>query len=94
MRVKLREIKQALRRCMHRPIPEQGKWLGRVVRGYFNYHAVPTNGQALNAFRHHVTDLWRRTLRRRSQKDGCQSAFKFDPSSASNFGSDAILVQR
>src|SRR6201987_5232686 len=68
MRAKLREIKEALRRCMHRPIPEQGKWLGRVVRGYFNYHAVPTNGQALDVFRHHVTDLWRRTLRRRSQK--------------------------
>jgi len=45
MQAKLREIKEALRRCMHRPIPEQGKWLGRVVRGYFNYHAVPTNGQ-------------------------------------------------
>ena len=69
MQAKLREIKEALRRCMHRPIPEQGKWLGRVVRGYFNYHAVPTNGQALEVFRHHVTDLWRRTLRRRSQKD-------------------------
>src|SRR6201998_3219756 len=70
MRAKLREIKQVLRRCMHRPIPEQGKWLGQVVRGYFNYHAVPTNGQAMVVFRHHVTDLWRRTLRRRSQKDG------------------------
>jgi RNA-directed DNA polymerase len=69
MRAKLREIKEALRRCMHRPIPEQGKWLGQVVRGYFNYHAVPTNGQAMVVFRHHVTDLWRRTLRRRSQKD-------------------------
>jgi RNA-directed DNA polymerase len=69
MRAKLREIKQALRRCMHRPIPEQGKWLGRVVRGYFNYHAVPTNAHALAVFRHNVTDLWRRTLRRRSQKD-------------------------
>src|SRR5215469_5823926 len=68
MRAKLREIKEALRRCMHRPIPEQGKWLGQVVRGYFNYHAVPTNGRALDLFRHHVTDLWRRTLRRRSQK--------------------------
>ncbi len=70
MRAKLQEIKVVLRRCMHRPIPEQGKWLGRVVRGYFNYHAVPTNGHALGVFRHHVTDLWRRTLRRRSQKDG------------------------
>ena len=34
MRAKLREIKEALRRCMHQPIPEQGKWLARVVRGY------------------------------------------------------------
>jgi len=69
MRAKLKEIKETLRRRMHRPIPEQGKWLGRVVRGYFNYHAVPTNAPALVTFRHHVTDLWRRTLRRRSQKD-------------------------
>jgi RNA-directed DNA polymerase len=69
MRAKLKEIKETLRRRMHRPIPEQGKWLGRVVRGYFNYHAVPTNAHAVVTFRHHVTDLWRRTLRRRSQKD-------------------------
>ena len=52
------------------PFPEQGKWLRQVVTGYFNYHAVPTNFPALAAFRLHVTDLWRRTLRRRSQKDG------------------------
>jgi group II intron reverse transcriptase/maturase len=69
MRAKLRKIKEALRRYMHQPIPALGKWLGRVVSGYFNYHAVPTNGRALHVFRHHVIDLWRRTLRRRSQKD-------------------------
>jgi RNA-directed DNA polymerase len=69
MRVKLREIKETLRRSMHQPIPAQGSWLRQVVRGYFNYHAVPTNGRALDVFRHHVTDLWRRTLRRRGQKD-------------------------
>jgi len=69
MQAKLRKIKETLRRCMHQPIPEQGNWLERVVRGYFNYHAVPTNARALDVFRHHVTDLWRRTLRRRSQKD-------------------------
>jgi hypothetical protein len=55
---------------MHQPIPVQGKWLGQVVRGYFNYFAAPTNGQALSAFRFHVIDLWRRSPRRRSQKDG------------------------
>ena len=36
MRAKLREIKETLRRCMHRLIPEQGKWLGHILRGYFN----------------------------------------------------------
>jgi group II intron reverse transcriptase/maturase len=68
MRAKLREIKVSLRRRMHEPIPDQGKWLRQVIRGYFNYYAVPTNGRALDEFRHHVTDLWRRTLRCRSQK--------------------------
>ena len=69
MRAKLKMIKAEMWRRMHQPIPAQGKWLGRVVRGYFNYYAVPTNARALDVFRHHVTDLWRRTLRRRSQKD-------------------------
>jgi RNA-directed DNA polymerase len=69
MRAKLKEIKRELRLRMHQPITVQGKWLGRVVSGYFNYHAVPTNIRALDAFRYHVTDLWRRSLRRRSQKD-------------------------
>ena len=69
MRAKLREVKQQLRRRMHEAIPVQGQWLKAVVTGFFAYHAVPTNSRALGAFRHHVTDLWRRTLRRRSQKD-------------------------
>jgi RNA-directed DNA polymerase len=69
MRAKLRMIKDEMRRRWHQSIPNQGQWLRRVVRGYFNYHAVPTNGRALEVFRHHVTDLWRRALRRRSQKD-------------------------
>jgi group II intron reverse transcriptase/maturase len=70
MRAKLRDIKDRLWRMLHQPIPEQGKWLQQVVTGYFAYHAVPTNARALAAFRYHVTELWRRALRRRSQKDG------------------------
>ena len=70
MRAKLQEIKAQLRERMHDAIPEQGRWLKAVVTGYFAYHAVPTNSRALGAFRYHVTNLWRRTLRRRSQKDG------------------------
>ena len=69
MRVKLQEIKWELRLRMHQPIPAQGKWLRQVMRGYFNYHAVPTNSRATAAFRHHVIELWRRTLRQRSQRD-------------------------
>jgi RNA-directed DNA polymerase len=70
MRAKLREVKDELRRRLHQPIPEQGRWLKQVVSGFFAYHAVPTNSSALGAFRYHVTCLWRRSLRRRSQKDG------------------------
>src|SRR5262245_20198666 len=69
MRAKLSEIKGELRRRMHQPIPELGRWLAQVIRGYFAYHAVPTNFPALSAFRHYVMRLWLRTLRRRSQKD-------------------------
>ena len=34
MRAKLRRLKQEMWRRMHHPIPQQGKWLGHVVRGY------------------------------------------------------------
>ena len=70
MKAKLQEVKWELRRRMHQSIPEQGKWLRQVVTGFFAYHAVPTNFVALEAFRLHTTRIWRRALRRRSQKDG------------------------
>ena len=70
MRAKLLDIKEELRRRMHHPIPEQGKWLRQIIHGHLAYFAVPTNSRAVRAFRHKVADLWRRTLRRRSQKDG------------------------
>jgi RNA-directed DNA polymerase len=69
MRVKLREIKEELRRHRHASIPEQGGWLKRVIVGWYNYHAVPTNIAALSSLHHHVGNLWRRALQRRSQKD-------------------------
>jgi RNA-directed DNA polymerase len=68
MRAKLKEIKEELRKRMHQPIPKQGLWLKQVVAGYFNYHAVPTNGRALETFRAEVIKRWRQTLRQRSQK--------------------------
>ncbi len=68
MRAKLQEIRQKLRQRMHDAVPKTGKWLRSVVQGYFNYHAVPGNGQRLQAFRDAVTRYWRQTLSRRSQK--------------------------
>jgi RNA-directed DNA polymerase len=34
LRTKLQEVKSALRRRMHEPIPQQGAWLGSVLRGH------------------------------------------------------------
>jgi len=62
-------IKEELQEWRHQPIPEQGRWLGQVVRGMFAYHAVPTDSKALHAIHYHVKVLWLRTLRRRGQKD-------------------------
>jgi RNA-directed DNA polymerase len=69
MRAKLKEVKEELRRRRHHSIPEQGHWLKQVVTGFFAYHAVPTNIWALSTFRFRIIDLWRRALKRRSQKD-------------------------
>ncbi len=70
VRAKLAEVKVELRRRMHQTIPEQGDWLAQVLRGVFAYYAVPTNYAALADFRAQIVWLWRRALRRRSQKDG------------------------
>ena len=50
------------------PIPEQGRWLASVLRGHYQYYAVPENIEALRAFRRQVVRHWCRALRRRSQR--------------------------
>jgi len=68
MRATLTAIRERLRDQRQAPIPEQGHWLGRVLRGYFNYHAVPGNLKRLDGFRAEVTRAWRQSLMRRSHK--------------------------
>lgn len=68
MQAKLGELKVELRRRMHEPVPDQGRWLGSVLQGHFNYYAVPDNSEALNAFRRGTVRHWRRSLSRRSHK--------------------------
>jgi group II intron reverse transcriptase/maturase len=67
MRAKLLAVKTELRRRMHQPIAEQGKYLRAVVAGHGRYSAVPCNGARVQAFRFQVGRLWHRTLCRRSQ---------------------------
>jgi group II intron reverse transcriptase/maturase len=68
MRGKLKEIRGDLHRRRDLPLRTQGQWLERVVRGYFAYHAVPTNVLQLGSFRSEVIRAWRHALRRRSQR--------------------------
>jgi group II intron reverse transcriptase/maturase len=68
MRAKLSEVKTELMQRRHLPIPEQGQWLASVVRGHLNYYAVPSNSDAIIAFRTQATRHWRHALRRRSQR--------------------------
>ena len=69
MRANCRGLKADLTRRMHEPIPQQEQWLAQVMRGYLAYHAVPTNSRRLAPFHYHVLGLWRRTLRRRGQRN-------------------------
>ena len=68
MTAKLRDIAANLRRRMNDPIEQTGNWLKQVVRGYFNYHAVPGNLKRLYTFRRTTARYWLFTLRRRSQR--------------------------
>jgi len=68
LRAKLQEIKEALRRRRHEPIPQQGKWLRSVLLGHYRYDGVPLHWPALAECRTQVMRLWTHALRRRSQK--------------------------
>lgn len=68
MRATLKAIREKLRSMMHHPVPKVGRWLGSVVRGYFNYFAVPGNEYRLCSFRSEICRAWRRMLMRRSQR--------------------------
>ncbi len=68
MAAKLKDIKAKLRVRMHVRVGGTVSWLQQVVRGYFQYHAVPGNLPRMVEFRREVARIWYRTLRRRSQR--------------------------
>ena len=68
MAAKLRDIRVQLRKRMHARVSGTAKWLQQVVRGYFQYHAIPGNVARLQAFRREVVRSWIQALRCRSQR--------------------------
>ena len=69
MRRTLKAIKAELRRRMHDKPVKTGQWLGRVLRGWLGYYAVPTSSRSLQRFANDLRRLWLYALRRRSQRD-------------------------
>ena len=68
MRATLQAIGLKLRKRMHLPLGEVGRWLRSVVQGWLNYHAVPNNSERIGRFVDEVTRSWLRVIRRRSQR--------------------------
>src|SRR6202165_825211 len=68
MAARLTELRAKLRQRMHASWKTTGQWLAQVVRGYFQYHAIPGNWARLKAYRNDVLRSWFHTLRRRSQR--------------------------
>lgn len=68
MRATFQKIKTDLQKRRHHRLGDTGRWLRRVVQGWLNYHAVPSNSQSLCRFIDEVTRLWLSEIHKRSQR--------------------------
>jgi group II intron reverse transcriptase/maturase len=64
----LKLIRAKLWERRHEPVQKLGEWLGAVVRGWLNYHALPGNTRRIPFFRDEVVKHCFRALKRRGQK--------------------------
>lgn len=65
---KLAEIKEELRKRMHDPVNKTGAWLKAVMAGATRYFGIPGNMKSLRAYYAAIGRMWRKSIRRRSQK--------------------------
>ena len=65
----LKAIRAETRRRMHDNPVRVAQWLGRVLRGWLGYYAVPTSYRFLHRFVQTLLHMWWQVLRRRSQRD-------------------------
>ena len=68
LRATFQKIRTDLKKRRHHRLGDTGRWLRRVVQGWLNYHAVPSNSQSLCRFIDEVTRLWLSEIRKRSQR--------------------------
>jgi group II intron reverse transcriptase/maturase len=61
-------ISEWCQRNRHRPVAEQHRALCQKLRGHFNYYGITGNSSRLACFRHEVTGLWYKWLRRRNSQ--------------------------
>ena len=65
---KLKELRLAMRKRMHDPVPEQCRWLGAVLRGHYAYFGITGNAKSIDKYYREVVRWWRWVLRRRGQR--------------------------
>lgn len=61
-------ISEWCRKNRHLPLAEQHRVLCQKLRGHFNYYGITGNSIRLARFRHEVTGLWYKWLRRRNSQ--------------------------
>ena len=64
----LKALNRWMRRARHLPVAVQAATLGQKLRGHFGYYGIAGNSRAINRFAHAARVLWRKWLRRRSQR--------------------------
>ena len=57
LKAKVREVMEELRRHMHAPIDEQGRWLNSELRGHYAYSGVSLGSLADDAYRQRLVPI-------------------------------------
>lgn len=65
---KIKDIDAGIKRRRHTPLPDQIKWLTRILSGHINYFAVPGNRASVSYFTYEIRKRWMKSLLRRSQR--------------------------
>ena len=64
---KLRELKVELKRRLHDPVQEVGRWLRTVLLGYYRYYGLPGNSRKIESFWYYLE------IGRASCREKCRS---------------------